>query len=504
MLFSNKKSVNIHLILKIKFLFSQLLEIIVIIFVLNIGLVDAMYAKIRTEIQGSLPYLLLDNIKVVHESGLHSLKVPDDASDTGYSIYVATEKEKAYYPNAIVNKSSQTKPIEVPVGTTFQDLKSFVPIANNANYPEMYDSDLKTSYAVDDDGDEISPSSRPRVVISVEWLGYGDIPLSRPLTKLVKETPNQELNPCVVYKLTMKKEGFNFDLTTLLGKPYSRKYANDKNTVYYIRAKSRNKDAYVCYIGADARSIRDNSFDGDQNWIKGLGVFKVQDGSNASMNLPSTGMLEYGFQLFVNNISVKDVITANGRNVLPVSGDSSVSLSLSSVVRSPFEETEALQIKFQGSRIRSSPFIPTIFTLYSDTNHTKVLYSFKIERLFFIIKDNFGRNFSSANKYCRESGFRLVNPSDLTNANYEEWNGGIPGNGNSTIMQLSYKNDEGNWVGGVLNEWTALSFQGASRLNAFWTAFVDKNRAHYYYDTSRSQFRKSIAMDNGIAMCVSP
>ncbi|MFQ1000261.1 hypothetical protein, partial [Gilliamella sp. BG6] len=269
---------------------------------------------------------------------------------------------------------------------------------------------------------------------------------------------------------------------------------------YYINPKMDMP--IVCY--AQPNLYVDNLAWGSEhdldgpNWVVNKG-FKVLEVSNPAENFPTTGSNNLRFYLLLGGISPGQVIAANGTTVSPVSG-SGVSLSLSEE-NTPNWEWEggakniypggdvALKIVLKGPEINSinKRFSPSLFKLYSDSSHTKLLYSFKIER-WYIAQQGEAGGYTNAQNFCHDlgNGYRLPDINDYTNANGNYWLGGISGrNINNYQRRLSYR-EGSHWVGGIFNEWgwiSRINFYPDSDWdsNGFWVSRSYGNNQYVIY-----------------------
>ncbi|WP_296300853.1 hypothetical protein [Gilliamella sp.] len=440
---------------------------------------QALSAQTSGVIQGTAPYLTFDDgaTKIMSVEGLLGIKLPN-------GLYIPSGINSPLYPNATVDTSSVDNPIEMPnITNTFADIQTIVPVSN---YPEVLLTNLVNApynYGRDDDGDEgINATGK----LTIKWQDSS----GRDITEQVKNNPNKQLNLCdAPYQLTLTVT--NGNLSTQYGIPNSSDFTGNKHS-YYINPKMDMP--IVCY--AQPNLYVDNLAWGSEydldgpNWVANKG-FKVLDVSNPAENFPTTGADRLYFYLLLGGITPEQVIVANGTTVSAESG-TGISLSLSkdetpkwedwlgNPVSAYFGGDKGLKVLLKGPSINSTNkvFTPSLFKLYADSSHTKLLYSFKIER-WYIVQPGKSAGYANAQRFCQNlgNGYRIPDINDYSNANNFGWTGGIPRRSSAWYQRrLSYQ--EGNrWIGGLFNEW-GRTYNGTSSYfgsdwdsgDGYWTA----------------------------------
>lgn len=497
MCFCKKRSFNSYAILNISYPFTLFLQILIL--TINISSAMALSINSSKSIEGSASYISLDGgiTKVPSTTGLLGLKLPD-----GRFYIPSRASDAALYPGAIVDNSTRTTPIEVPEGITFADLKIAIPRTNNDNYPKLLFKDFpKFGYIIDDDGDSINITSTPNEYLKVTWTEYGHF--ANDITEDVRNNINDKLDSCRgSYALSLMHNG-TFRGTSL-GIPGTILFSNIRLSphTYYIAPRDSTNSPRACFA-------RTPSFKPDKDttgytvgpgWVYQRG-FKTQDINNSESNFPTTGADGLSFYLQFVNITPEQVIAANGVNVSPISGSNTVTLSLSVA---QLLGKNVLSVKLNGPGHTSAsiqPFVPTEFKLYSDASHHELLYSFKLERWYIKpASSSYYGSYDKAVTQCQSyNGYRIPRYSDVTNAN--EPNLGIemiPGDSNHNYRrQLSFKDNNGNWIGGIKNEW-GDEFSVVNNTQAYiWT------EGGYKVHNSRGLITNGADIYNFI-LCVSP
>ncbi|NUF49986.1 hypothetical protein [Gilliamella sp. ESL0250] len=420
----------------------RLILLIVIYPMLFVNNANALSAATANVVNGSAPYLSLDGgeTKINSAEGLLGITLPN-------GHYIPPGVNSALYPNATIDTSSASNPIELPSTTTFADIQTMVPVAS---YPSIELNKLVNSpynYGKDDDGDvEISATGS----LMIQWQDKK----GQDITIQVKNHQKATLSACSApYKLTLTAT--NVSISTKYGQPKSNTFIGDRYTYHIVVPNMDKPCPSVAFAQPNLLfSAGDESPD---LWNDQKG-FKVADVSDTTKNFPTTGANKLYFFLLLKNITPEQVIAANGTKVSATNG-MGVTLSLSKSTTgwrdTPLSEA-ALKIELNGPDISSNnkAFTPSLFNIYADSTHLELLYSFKIER-WYIIPIQRSRTYDDIQKFCRNlgNGYRVPDANDLTNANGDGWTGGIPSrNVNSYQRRLSYR-DSNRWIGGILNEW---------------------------------------------------
>ncbi|NUF49699.1 hypothetical protein [Gilliamella sp. ESL0250] len=507
----------------------------------------ALSATTTNIIQGSAPYLSMDGgvTKAMSDEGLLGIKFPDG------SLYIAPGANTDLYPNAKIDNSSFNTPITLPSeAKTFADIQTLVPLVGNSHYPRIELNNLIAepyNYWGDTDGDGNASATGS---LTVAWKNADN----KDITAEIKANPNKLLTACdVPYQLTITATKGN--LSTEYGVPQTSTF-NDISHTYYLGAKTDKPAA--CYASPNilySGGIRHDDRMNGPNWVSFVG-FKVNDADKPSDNFPTTGADNLHFFLILSGITAEQIIAANGATVSAESGHG-VTLSLSADKVNweprwagadeerwnarPIDVRSGLKIKLKGPTLDSKDkrFSPSVFKLYADSSHTKLLYSFKIERWYInnpiILKNGHleynPMTYEQAIQFCQGLGshYRLPDVNDYTNSNDPGigWTGGLPELGDFYAYQRRLSFKRGNrWIGGLFNEWGrmassypwsneedtlqegdyAVSWEiSGSGSDGFWTASLREPNQHFtigpiyggiwYYDDSGSNVQ---------AACVSP
>ncbi|MWP60956.1 hypothetical protein [Gilliamella sp. Pas-s25] len=436
-------------------------------------------------IQGSAPYLTMDGgvTKAMSEEGLLGIKFPDG------SVYIAPGANTDLYPDARVDNSSLNSPITLPdEARTFADIQTLVPLTGNSHYPRIDLNNLigdPYNYWGDAEGDGNASATGS---LTVAWKNADN----KDITAEIKANPNKLLTACdVPYQLTITAT--NGHLSTEYGVPQTSTFNNISHT-YYLGVKADKPSACYAYPNSQYDAALGDAFfemvDGP-NWVRFAG-FKVNNADKPSDNFPTTGANNLHFFLLLSGITPEQIIAANGATVSAESGHG-VTLSLSAdqvnwnyrwAGTDANEESAAwnarpiairsgLKIKLKGPTLDSidKRFSPSLFKLYADSSHTKLLYSFKIERWYinnpFYYDENWHMSYNAmtheqAIQFCQGLGsnYRLPAVNDYTNTNnsWLGWNGGLPETDGLGFYQRRLSFKRGNrWIGGLFNEWGRLN-----------------------------------------------
>ncbi|NUF49698.1 hypothetical protein [Gilliamella sp. ESL0250] len=438
----------------------------------------ALSATTTNIIQGSAPYLSMDGgvTKAMSDEGLLGIKFPDG------SLYIAPGANTDLYPNAKIDNSSFNTPITLPSeAKTFADIQTLVPLVGNSHYPRIELNNLIAepyNYWGDTDGDGNASATGS---LTVAWKNADN----KDITAEIKANPNKLLTACdVPYQLTITAT--KGSLSTEYGVPQTSTF-NDISHTYYLGAKTDKPAACYAYPNSRYDGRFDKRMDGP-NWVAFAG-FKVNDVDKLSDNFPTTGADNLHFFLLLSGITAEQIIAANGATVSAESGHGvTLSLSADEVNWSgtslsdedsarwnarPIELRSGLKIKLKGPTLDSKDkrFSPSVFKLYADSSHTKLLYSFKIERWYInnppTMKENGNVDYNpmtyeQAIQFCQGLGshYRLPDINDYTNNNdsWLGWTGGLPELGDFFGYQRRLSFKRGNrWIGGLFNEWGRMA-----------------------------------------------
>ncbi|OCG40982.1 hypothetical protein A9G28_07020 [Gilliamella sp. Fer1-1] len=398
----------------------------------HIHYASALSATTTQVIHGSAPYLTFDGgVTKGNIQALLGIRLSDGRE------YVPKNGESNFYPNAKAVDNYYT--IELPSNAdSFDGIQTLVPIPKMDNYSVIELSKIiGGNNLLDDDGD-----SYGNITGTLDAFLYDRN--SDYLTRIVKSHSTDKLDLCSLYVLTLSID--DAQLSTQYGIPKARDFDHVSQT-YYLKAKNGVR---TCYASPPAR------YGGGEgpNWVRGLG-FLVVNSHIPEENFPTTGSNGLSFHLGLGGVTPEQVIDANGTTVSAVSGSNSATLLLST-------ENSELKITLKGPSKASDKkkFSPSLFKLYADSNHSQLLYSFKIERWYLANPDDSGDgSYDEAQIFCDSLGSRYRIPSvgDYTNANSSDWHWGVPGQGNYNLRQVSYKSGE-RWIGGLFNEWGDFTY----------------------------------------------
>lgn len=364
----------------------------------------ALTAMTVKTIQGTAPYLTFDNgtTKATNMSDL---------------LWLQLSNGEKYTPQ---NNTSATTIIELPVaGQTFADITTLVPTTSNT----IALTDLigaPNNYLGDEDEDsEITVSGNLNLSINDM---YGNT-----------VTRTESLNPCYApFKITLSTS--ESTLKTKYGDPSSNSF-DVYSEIYYIKPKANTP--YSCWAQPNLSNTGNRYYNPNYTgWHPEKG-FKLQ-GSEPTDNFPTIGSHGLYFNLTIDGISGSKVSYSK----YPAS--SGLDLSLSESVSS-----DTVKVMLTGPRGNvgspaPSTANPTTFTLYSDTEKTKIIYNFTISKWLIVQPNGNG-----GKTYCdglSPSGitYKLPKVRDYTNANGSGWTDGPSGQRNNYSRRIG---------GGVFAEW---------------------------------------------------
>ncbi|OCG37068.1 hypothetical protein A9G29_11770 [Gilliamella sp. Fer2-1] len=456
--------------------------IIPILFFMTCRIHDAgaLSATTADVIHGHAPYLTFDGGATKSDiKALLGIKLPDGRE------YVPEGGESGLYPNAEVDVSSEVEPIMLPHSVaSFENIQTLVPISGNWHYPAIYFDRLigANNYWGDEDGDG---SAQVSGFLLVKWENADN----KDITSLVKNNPTKVLDPCdAPFKFTLSVH--DGKLSTKYGMPRTNTF-NEVSHTYYISPMVDKP--YTCH--AQPNLWWSSGDELESQWDKNKG-FIVTSGNDLTTAFPTTGSNGLHFYLLLAGITPQQVIDVNGKTVSTVNGSGTVNLLLTPEhtpgwAFSP--KRQALKIQLIGPTKDSSDksFTPAVFKLYSNSSHSQLLYSFKIER-WYIAHPHSG-SYAIAQAFCHDlgNGYRVPHITDYTNANNSAsfWTGGILGRDiNEYRRQLSYKYD-GRWIGGLFNEWGKTDnsdYPAASDWHTFYRFWASNSYSNYQYGVSEN------------------
>lgn len=436
-------------LLKIKYflLFLSFLTVLT-----NINNVNALSSVSVGKVRGSLPYITFDGgqTKVTKLSSLLIMRTPDGRT------FVPENDVTIIFPNSIIDSSNPRNPIEVPDGTRWQDIGTFVPLGSGQAYDSAISiNDLLWSrslwYDVDGDNNYYGTG-----YMALKWQDSSGADISN----FVKTHQDWQLDPCdSPYRLTITVT--NSDFSTQYGIPREVKGNVGSSHTYYLRPKITTP--YVCYARPPDVSNDSTSGSGlpDLNgsaWVAGKG-FKPQDIYYPPKNFPTIGGKNLSFDLIIAGLTAQQVLEGYGdgiiygvnfednnppkdgrENLNTKSDDNKVDFSvrtfnlmakLSIAPNQDINTGNKLRITiWANSGIVIVPVITRGSAFYIDYKATNTrLYSFKIKK-WFVVADRTCEEFYTpvdVNAPMTHTYFHDPAISDLTNANGFTWNGGIPG-----------------------------------------------------------------------------
>jgi hypothetical protein len=399
--------------------------------------VASMLSAVTTkEIHGSAPYLTFDGGRSHADSvsPLLSIVLPDNK-----------------VINALEDASSMESPIMLDrTSVTFADIKTLVPFAN---YPNILTDEVidNNGYWQDDDGDKLNHTNTSKLTINWQNLEGQDI------TSYVKNNSNSVLNGCdAPYKLTLELD--DIEIVTQYGIPSkSGKFTGGKHS-YYIYPKIDTPKFCYAKPNLEYDIYSDNTpYDGAVSindggeWRKNRG-FHAYNLSNPGANFPTTGSNNLFFYLSVAGIKAQDFVNTNG-NAITLGG---VTLKLNAENSYP---TGLVKITLNGpSEHHPGTFIPSTFYLHDTDN--RPLYNFKLER-WYVAKKGGAGGYLNGVAFCNNfnnGGYRVTKVLDLTNARRDgevNWQNGI--SDYFYKRKISYKMNDGSWMGGLFSEWGRMT-----------------------------------------------
>ncbi|MDF7670884.1 hypothetical protein PT276_06700 [Orbaceae bacterium ESL0721] len=350
------------------------------------------------------------------------------------------------------NPSTPDNPIELPDGTqSLADIQMFMPVGKTSiSLNELVNAPY--NYGVDENGDLITATGN----LTLDLRDSQDIEVNL-RDKLIPCSPSDY--PINYYSINLSNnEG---KLTTKYGYPNTTSF-NAANVIYYVIPKP-----IVCYIAQPNGIIGDDSFpqiDGPASqWVRHRG-YLPQNIEDPATNFPTTGTHGLNFNLMLSN----------GVNWQNISYDKSPSSSgLDIVLNGEYSYFGGVNIFLSGPNggtnyghpdpINNNPpesAVPTTFTIYSDKAKTNKIYSFTISKWFISKIDNNYETYDA--NYCNNhygNRYRIPIVSELTNANGDDWHGGLAGQPNNYQRRIG---------GGLYTEWGYIDTEFYSHVSFSW------------------------------------
>lgn len=464
-----------HIISKMSLLFGSLL--------LCSSLSHASLSAISAnKIEGNAPYFTTDEgkTKIIDSDGLLGIMLSD-----GKFIIPASN---AAYPEAIENTSTKENPIElVTVGETLNNVTMMIPVDAETSQSKMMQTvDLRTlinepyHYWHDVDGD-LNADATGSLTLEIEDSDGNKIKRSDELR--ICQSP---------YSVTLAST--DAELSTQYGYP-SNSVFSASSVTYYIKPKITIP--YACYAQPNL-TVDSGS---DYQWDSQQG-FKLQNLNTPSSNFPTIGASGLSFNLVFNE-------ALNGTvSYTKTPAASNIALNIT-------QNSHTLQIELtgpaDGATEEQAEFLPTTFTVYLD-NVSNKLYSFTI-RQWFIAKPETAGSFEGARDYCSDLGYRLPSVAELTNANGYGWTGGLDGQVNRYLRQISIRDSSRitstnpfGISGGLFSEWGAVYQYSQSQFNhTYYWAVEMADSSSQYVVNSHNGFIGSTDLSSGYSIaCVSP
>lgn len=406
-------------------------------------------------IEGSLPYLALDKngvYKVTKSSDFLNIKLPDG------KIYVP---EEGSILNTIVDKSTSTKPIELPKDIIFSQIDTLVPFGNYPSVPLNTVFDAPNNFWKDDDDDKSFSATGN---LTVKWVdSYGE-----DVTSKVKNAPWEKLDPCASpYKLTLSIS--DFKLMTQYGIPKEISMVA-KSHDYYLRPAVEKP--YACYARPSLNydSITNPSLqdvDGPE-WVAGKGfavgdIYGIDTGRPSTF--PKTGTNNLYFDLILAGVTAKEVLDGYPDGVVKHEALGGafkpVTLKLSIPPGQDANTSNQLRVTMIGPNAsvngRNNYFASLGFNIRHKESNTR-LYSFILAQWFIFMDKKFNTIDELAN-YCHRQGtknfaYTIARVGDLTNANAYTWTYGIA-NRNINNYRRTYASNY--YSNNLFAEWGFLS-----------------------------------------------
>lgn len=444
---------NILKYLKLRYFIHNFFVFLIVLMPIN--KVNALSAVTAREVIGSLPYITFDEgqTKITKLSSLLVMRNPDGRT------FVPENDVTILFPNSIVDSSNPRNPIEVPAGTRWQDIGTFVPLGSGNGYNSVID--LNSVLGLyhrwqDPDGDNNFYATG---IISLFWHDSSGADISN----FVKTHQDWQLDPCnSPYRLTLNVTYSS--ISTQYGIPRSGGIDGSSHT-YYIRPKITTP--YVCF--ARPPNITNDSTSGSgypdldsSQWVAGQG-FKPQDIYYPPKNFPTLAADNLSFDLVIAGLTAQQVIDGYSDGIVPVAGFDdgrpkqgelvcrisptcgddrkveTIYIKLSIAPNQDVNTGNKLRLTFFGPNFNHIAFptrleLPTFYIDYKATGTR--LYSFSIYRWFILVPR--GQNKTCTQFSKKGLNWAIPEISFFTNANGYTWNNGISGrNINNYRRQIS-------------------------------------------------------------------
>lgn len=444
---------NLLKYLKLRYFIHNFFVFLIVLMTIN--KVNALSAVTAREVIGSLPYITFDEgqTKITKLSSLLVMRNPDGRT------FVPENDVTILFPNSIVDSSNPRNPIEVPAGTRWQDIGTFVPLGSGNGYNSVIDLNLVLGLYhrwQDPDGDGNFYATGNLALIWQDSSGAD-------ISNFVKTHQDWQLDPCnSPYRLTLNVTYSS--ISTQYGIPRNGGIDGSSHT-YYIRPKITTP--YVCY--ARPPNISNDSTSGSglhdldsSQWVAGQG-FKPQDIYTPPKNFPTLAANNLFFDLVLAGVTAQQVIEGYSNGIVPVGGvndglirdkgmackvsptcgdDKSIGdlyIKLSIAPNQDVNTGNRLRLTFWGPDFNHIAY-PTTYvlpTFYIDYKASGTrLYSFSIYRWFILVPQ--GQNKTCTQFSKKGLNWAIPEISFFTNANGYTWNNGISGrNINNYRRQIS-------------------------------------------------------------------
>ncbi|MBC9130808.1 hypothetical protein FcAc13_05735 [Frischella sp. Ac13] len=387
-------------------------------------------------IQGSAPYIIFEGKILQDLNPLLAVTLPLPPNGDITTLNIDTE-------------SSAQNPIILASEIKVSDIKTFVKLPpENYDYPKIPIKKITNLSFVDKDEDVIMYISNNDYLMTT-W--YDNEGLS--LVSSIHANPDMKLDPCMApFHLNVYAYGTSFQ--TEYGNPSIKGYPFTTHNYYF----SPQVPSGVKFCYAQPNLNNQDNVDTD-SWKKNKG-FVTYDKNNPENNFPTTGANNLFFDIKLAGLTVDDIIRINGTNVTPISGNG-ISLVLS-------KKDGKLRVTLKGPTYTSTntSFNPATFKLYADNAKNTAFYSFKIQR-WYIGFENASNDYSETLTRCQKLKYDIPDVRDFTNSNREkdrngiqiDWKNGISGVKEVYRRKISYKQSDGQWMGGLFSEWGTVTNQ---------------------------------------------